>query len=66
MLIGDPLGLNITGTAYLLMLVLFMVGIILISQGVLALYISHIHTEAKNRPLYVIDSEASRGIKEST
>ena len=47
------------------MLVLFMVGIILISQGVLALYISHIHTETKNRPLYVIDREASRGVKEN-
>lgn len=64
MLIGDPLGLDITGSAYLVLLVLFLVGIILISQGVLALYISHIHTETKNRPLYIIDRSASHGLKE--
>jgi glycosyltransferase involved in cell wall biosynthesis len=60
MLIGDPMGLHITGTAYLVLLVLFLLGIILISQGVLALYISHIHTESKNRPMYVIDERESR------
>ncbi len=60
MLIGDPMRLRITGTAYLVMLVLFLLGIVLISQGVLALYISHIHTESKNRPLYVINHKASR------
>ena len=62
MLIGDPLGLRITGTAYLVLLILFLIGMILISQGVLALYVSHIHTETKARPLYIVDREASRGI----
>lgn len=60
MAIGDPLNLRITGTAYLVLLELFLLGIMLISQGVLALYISHIHTESKNRPLYVIDERESR------
>ncbi len=55
MLIGDPLGLKISGTAYLVMLVLFLLGVIMISQGILALYISHIHIESKGRPLYIVD-----------
>lgn len=59
MLIGDPLGWNVTGTAYLVMLVLFLIGIMLISQATLALYLSHIHTETKNRPLYSIDNRTS-------
>ncbi len=66
MLIGDPLNLRITGSAYLVLLALFLLGIILISQGVLALYISHIHTESKNRPLYVLDRDASRDLNEPT
>lgn len=60
MLIGDPLGLKITGSAYLIMLTLFLVGLVLIAQGIAALYLSHIHTESQNRPLYVIDKKNSR------
>jgi hypothetical protein len=44
------------------MLMLFFIGIILISQGILAVYISHIHTESKRRPLYIIDESQSKGI----
>jgi hypothetical protein len=44
-------------------LVLFLVGIILMAQGIMALYISHIHSQSKRRPLFVIDYEASAGIK---
>jgi len=60
MLIGDPLQLHITGTAYLVILVLFLLGLVLISQGVTALYLSHIHTETQNRPLFVADMRKSR------
>ena len=60
MLIGDPMGLNITGTAYLVILVLFLLGLVLVSQGITALYLSHIHTETQNRPLYVTDMRNSR------
>jgi glycosyltransferase involved in cell wall biosynthesis len=60
MLIHDPLHLHITGTAYLVMLVLFLLGIVLVSQGVTALYLSHIHTETQNRPLFVTDTRGSR------
>ncbi len=62
MLLHDPLHLHITGTAYLVMLVLFLLGMVLISQGITALYLSHIYTETQNRPLYIIDSENSLGI----
>jgi hypothetical protein len=44
-------------------LLLFFVGVVLVSQGMLALYISHIHNQSKQRPLYVIDYEASAGVR---
>lgn len=62
MLVGDPLNLHITGTAYLVMLALFLLGMVLISQGITALYLSHIHTETQNRPLYIVDTAGSAGI----
>lgn len=64
-LLGDPLGLDITGTAMLGVLLLFFLGILLISQGLIALYISHIHTESQNRPLYILDKAGSLRIEES-
>lgn len=62
-LLGDPLNWNFTGTAMLGILLLFLVGILLVSQGILALYISHIHSQAKGRPLYIIDRRASAGLQ---
>jgi glycosyltransferase involved in cell wall biosynthesis len=59
---NDPWHWKFTGTAMLGILILFLVGIILMSQGILSLYISHIHNESKQRPLYVIDYSASAGI----
>lgn len=61
-LLGDPWSLEFTGTAMLSILVLFLVGVILMAQGIMALYISHIHSQTKNRPLYVVDFDASQGI----
>lgn len=55
---GDPLHLHATGGAYMMVLILFLVGILLVSQGIIGLYLSHIHTETQNRPLYIIDSES--------
>ncbi len=55
----DPLGLRATGTAYGLVAVLFLVGILLVSQGITGLYLSHIHAETQNRPLYIVNEEAS-------
>lgn len=53
-LLHDPWGLNITGTAVLGMLLLFAVGIVLSSLGLIAMYIASIHGEVINRPLYVV------------
>ncbi len=56
-LLHDPLHLAITGTAALAVFLSFLVGIVLVCQGLLALYIESIHTEAQNRPLYVVRDE---------
>jgi dolichol-phosphate mannosyltransferase len=61
-LVGDPLHLRATGGAYLSVFVLFLIGILLVSQGIIGLYLSHIHTETQNRPLYVVDKAASKGM----
>ena len=64
-LFGDPMHWHATGSAYLVVLLLFLVGVILVSQGIIGLYLSHIHTETKDRPLYLIDRADSVGINES-
>ncbi len=51
---GDPLGLHITGTALLALFLSFLVGLVLICQWLLALYVESIHNETQNRPLYII------------
>ncbi|MDB5165522.1 MAG: hypothetical protein JWM00_412 [Candidatus Saccharibacteria bacterium] len=62
-LTNDPLHLHITGSAYVVVLLLFLIGILLISQGIIGLYLSHIHSETQNRPLYIIDKDSSLGIE---
>lgn len=59
LLIGDPLGWKFTGTAMLSILVIFLVGLVLVAQGVLALYVSYIYTQSKGRPLYVVNKKKS-------
>lgn len=61
-ILGDPWNWNFTGTAMLGILIIFLVGIVLMSQGILALYISAIHRENKRRPLYVINHGRSVNI----
>lgn len=61
-LLGDPWHWKFTGTAMLGILILLLVGIVLISQGILSLYISHMHAQTKGRPLYIIDYASSVGI----
>jgi glycosyltransferase involved in cell wall biosynthesis len=58
-LLGDPLGWHATGGAYVSVLILFLMGIMMMSQGIIGLYLSHIHSETQNRPLYIVDQEAS-------
>lgn len=61
-LAGDPLHLHATGGAYMMVLILFLVGVLLVSQGIIGLYLARIHTETQDRPLYVVDKESSRQI----
>lgn len=54
-LLGDPMRLNFTGPALLGIFISFLVGIVLMSQGMLAVYLSHIYGQTQGRPLFVID-----------
>lgn len=56
--LGDPLDLNVTGTALLALFISFLVGLVLICQWLLALYIESIHNETQNRPLYIISEKS--------
>ena len=57
-ILGDPINLDITGTAMLALFLSFLVGLVLICQWLLALYIESIHTETQNRPLYIISKKS--------
>jgi polyisoprenyl-phosphate glycosyltransferase len=59
-LVGDPAHLHATGGAYVMVLLLFLISILMVSQGISGLYLSHIHAETQNRPLFIIDEKASR------
>lgn len=53
----DPLHLAVTGSAIVALFVSFLVGVVLVCQWLLALYVESIHSETQNRPLYIIDEE---------
>jgi glycosyltransferase involved in cell wall biosynthesis len=57
--LSDPLNMNFSGTALIASITLFMVGIILISQGVSSLYLARIYEEAQQRPLYIVNHSKS-------
>ena len=63
-MMGDPIGLKWTGTTCVSIFISFLIGLVLISQSIIALYISHIHAEAQGRPLYIIDRKSSRNLSE--
>lgn len=54
-ILGDPMRLNVTGSALLGVFVAFLVGLVLTAQGVMALYVSHIHSQTQQRPLFVVN-----------
>jgi glycosyltransferase involved in cell wall biosynthesis len=56
-LLNDPLHFAVTGTAILALFLSFLVGILLVCQWLLALYVESIHNETQNRPLYIVESE---------
>ncbi len=53
-LLNDPWNLQFSGTAILALVLLFLVGIVLVCLGLMALYIANIYSEVLRRPLYVI------------
>jgi dolichol-phosphate mannosyltransferase len=54
---NDPLKIGVTGSALLAIFLSFMVGIVLVCQGLLALYLENVYYETQNRPLYIIDED---------
>lgn len=58
-ILSDPLLLDFSGAVILGVFISFLVGLVLISQAMLAVYISHIHAQTQGRPLYIIDPTTS-------
>ncbi|MDP4126299.1 MAG: glycosyltransferase family 2 protein [Bacillota bacterium] len=56
-ILKTPWGLSITGTGSLAIILVFLVGIILICLGLIALYIANIYQEVYGRPLYIIQED---------
>ena len=50
----DAWGWNVSGSAQLSIINVFLIGIILSCLGIIALYIENIHNETTNRPMYVV------------
>ncbi|MBQ3325724.1 glycosyltransferase family 2 protein [Candidatus Saccharibacteria bacterium] len=65
-IMGDPLHLEWSGAVAMCVFIAFLVGLVMISQSISSLYISQIHTEAKNRPLFLIDSSKSFNIEDNS
>lgn len=52
--LGDPLGWQVQGSAYVILAVLFAVSLVVLMQGITAMYLARIYEESLDRPLYVI------------
>jgi len=53
-IMSDPLGLEVSGTAMIVIMTLFLAGTTLTCLGLLSLYVANIHREVAGRPLYVV------------
>lgn len=60
--LNDPWHMRFTGPAILAVLIIFMVGIVLVCMGLMALYIANIYDEVINRPLYVVRRPRGRKV----
>ena len=58
-ILQDPIGINFTGTAMLGVFMSFLIGLVLISQAMIAIYLSRVHEQTQARPMFVIDSDNS-------
>ncbi len=61
---NDVLNLGLTSSGLLGILTAFLVGLILTSQGMIAVYLSHVHAQTQGRPLFVIDTTNSKNLSE--
>lgn len=52
-ILDDAWGWSVSGSAQLAIINVFLIGIVLMALGIIALYIANIHTEVAGRPLYV-------------
>jgi dolichol-phosphate mannosyltransferase len=53
-ILHDAWGWGVSGSAQLALINVFLVGIVLMALGLIALYIAGIHVEVAGRPLYVV------------
>lgn len=53
-ILDDPLKLAVTGIAILALFLSFLIGVVLVCQGLIALYLESVYYETQNRPLYVV------------
>ena len=60
--IKDGWGASVTNNVVLAIFNAFLVGIVLICLGLIALYIANISYESKGRPLYIVNKKTSRKI----
>jgi len=54
-ILGDPLSIGVTSNGILALFIAFLVGVILLMQGVNGMYVAKITREVQNRPLYIIE-----------
>jgi len=64
-LLGDPMNWKFTGTALLSIMTLFLVGLLLISQGIASLYTAASYRQVKQRPLYIINKRLSHNVTDT-
>ncbi len=57
-ILNDPLKLSVTGTGLLAIFLSFLVGLVLICQWLLAIYVENIHNETQNRPLFIVSDQS--------
>jgi dolichol-phosphate mannosyltransferase len=58
-ILADPLGWKFTGSAMLGILILFITGLILCSQGIIGLYLAAVYREVLGMPLYLVNEARS-------
>lgn len=61
-ILRDPLAIHFTGPAVLGIFTSFLIGLVLTSQGIIAIYLSHVHGQTQERPLFIIDTQYSVNI----